>query len=112
MYPDASVPIVQLSLQRGYRPDAHLAVGRALAPLRDEGVLVMGSGLSWHNLRMIGAAARAPSNTFDDWLAQTLAAEPKTRTRQLLGWETAPAARIAHPEEDHFLPLMVAVGAA
>ena len=114
MYPDAhaSVPIVQLSLQRAYRPDAHLAVGRALAPLRDEGVLVMGSGLSWHNLRMIGAAARAPSNTFDDWLAQTLAAEPKTRTRQLLAWETAPAARIAHPEEDHFLPLMVAVGAA
>ena len=112
MYPDASVPIVQLSLKRGYRPDEHLAVGRALAPVRDEGVLVLGSGLSWHNLQMIGAAARTPSDRFDDWLAQTLAADPDTRTRRLLAWDTAPAARTAHPEEDHFLPLMVAVGAA
>jgi len=112
MYPDADVPVVQLSLKHGYDPAEHLAIGRALAPLRDEGVLIVGSGLSFHNLRMWGAAARAPSKAFDAWLDEALNAEPVERTRRLERWEDAPAARIAHPEEDHFVPLMVAVGAA
>jgi aromatic ring-opening dioxygenase catalytic subunit (LigB family) len=112
MYPDADVPVLQLSLRHGYEPEEHLAVGRALAPLRDEGVVILGSGLSWHNLSMIGPAARESSTAFDAWLAQTLAATPEERTRALKGWEQAPMARIAHPQEDHFVPLMVAVGAA
>ena len=112
MYPDASVPVVQLSLKRGYDPAEHLAIGRALAPLRDEGVLIVGSGLSWHNLRMLGPAGRAPSRQFDAWLDETLRSAPAERTRRLEKWEDAPAARIAHPEEDHLVPLMVAVGAA
>jgi len=103
---------VFLSLKHGYDPAEHLAIGRALAPLRDEGVLIVGSGLSWHNLRMFGPAASAPSRAFDGWLDETLAASPEERTRRLQGWETAPAARLAHPQEDHFVPLMVAVGAA
>jgi aromatic ring-opening dioxygenase catalytic subunit (LigB family) len=112
MYPAADVPVLQLSLKSGYDPAEHLAAGRALAPLRDEGVLIVGSGLSWHNLRMFGASARSPSEAFDDWLGKALNAPPEERTRLLTQWDTAPAARLAHPQEDHFIPLMVALGAA
>lgn len=112
MYPQADVPVVQLSLQHGYDPAAHLAVGRALAPLRDEGVLIVGSGLSYHNLRKLGPSGRDASRAFDAWLQETLSAEPAERTRRLLAWTEAPAAREVHPEEDHLIPLMVAVGAA
>jgi len=112
MYPAADVPITQLSLKRGLDPDEHLAAGRALAPLRDEGVLIIGSGLSYHNLRMFGPAARVPSAQFDGWLETTLAMDAGERTRALSSWSTAPAARVAHPREEHLLPLMVAVGAA
>ena len=112
MYPDADVPVVQLSLQSGYDPAAHLAVGRALAPLRDEDLLIVGSGLSYHNLLQFGPGAAAPSKAFDDWLQQAMADAPADRTQKLLDWSHAPAARIAHPREDHLVPLMVAVGAA
>jgi len=112
MYPDADVPVVQLSLKHGYDPAEHLAIGRALAPLREEGVLIVGSGLSWHNLRMFGPAAKAPSQAFDAWLDAALALPSAERSRRLEAWASAPAARLAHPEEDHLVPLMVAVGAA
>ncbi|MBA4178687.1 MAG: dioxygenase [Leptothrix sp. (in: Bacteria)] len=113
MYPEADVPVLQLSLQQGYDVAGHLAAGRALAPLRDEGVLILGSGLSFHNLRLRGPAARAPSKAFDDWLHATLEGSPPAeRQARLLQWDGAPAARIAHPREDHLLPLMVALGAA
>jgi aromatic ring-opening dioxygenase catalytic subunit (LigB family) len=112
MYPEANVPIVQLSLKSGYDPATHLLVGRALAPLRDEGVLVVGSGLSYHNLRKFGPAGREASRTFDDWLQDTVFATPGKRESRLLAWRDAPAARDAHPREDHLIPLMVAVGAA
>lgn len=113
IYPDADVPVLQLSLRRGYDPKEHIAVGRALAPLRDEGVLILGSGLSYHNLRDFGPAARQPSEAFDAWLQQTLVEiGPAERVARLVEWEAAPAARKAHPQEDHLLPLMVVVGAA
>ena len=113
MYPEADVPVVQLSLKAGYDPAEHLALGRALAPLRDEGVLIVGSGLSYHNLRQFGPGARQVSKMFDDWLQKTLVgSEPRERVKRLLDWEHAPAARQAHPQEDHLVPLMVAVGAA
>jgi len=112
MYPEADVPVVQLSLKSGYDPAEHLAIGRALAPLREEGVLIVGSGLSWHNLRMFGPAAKAPSQAFDSWLHATLASSPPERAQRLTEWTDAPSARLAHPEEDHLVPLMVAVGAA
>ncbi len=113
MYPQADVPVVQLSLRLGYDPAEHLAVGRALAPLRNQGVLIVGSGLSYHNLRRMGPPAAVPSKQFDDWLQQTLVtADPAQRAQRLIDWQMAPAARVAHPQEDHLLPLMVAVGAA
>jgi aromatic ring-opening dioxygenase catalytic subunit (LigB family) len=113
MYPDAQVPVLQLSLKHGYDVAEHFAVGRALKPLRDEGVLIVGSGLSFHNLRLRGPGAVQPSKAFDTWLHQTLEGlPPAERTAQLLQWEHAPAARIAHPQEDHLVPLMVALGAA
>lgn len=113
MYPEAHVPLVQLSLQQDYDPAQHLALGRALAPLRHEGVLIIGSGLSYHNLRAFGPAARTASGQFDAWLQHALLREtPEGRRQALLHWSDAPAARLAHPREDHLLPLMVAVGAA
>lgn len=112
MYPKAEVPVVQLSLKRGLDPAEHVALGRALAPLRDENVLIVGSGLSYHNLRNFGPQAREVSKAFDDWLADTVDAAPAQRVERLLAWSQAPAARIAHPREEHLIPLMVAVGAA
>ncbi len=113
IYPQAQVPTVQLSLLRGLDPAAHLALGRALAPLRDEDVLIVGSGLSYHNLRAFGPQAAAPSKAFDDWLQRTVVeSAPAARTQGLLDWAGAPAARLAHPREEHLIPLMVAVGAA
>lgn len=112
-WPAADVPILQLSIKHGYDPAEHLAVGRALAPLRDEGVLIIGSGLSYHNLRMFGRGAETPSRQFDEWLTRALVdTDPAGRTHALRDWESAPSARIAHPSEDHLIPLMVAVGAA
>ena len=113
IYPDAQVPVVQLSLRQGLDPAEHLAMGRALAALRDEDILIIGSGLSYHNLRAFGPQARVPAKAFDDWLAETmLHVSPAERTRRLIDWEAAPAARMVHPREEHLLPLMVAVGAA
>jgi aromatic ring-opening dioxygenase catalytic subunit (LigB family) len=113
IYPRADVPVLQLSLKTGLAPADHLALGRALAPLRDEDILIVGSGLSYHNLRAFGPAARAPSAAFDAWLENTRATpDAATRSATLAAWERAPAARLAHPREEHLLPLMVAVGAA
>ena len=114
LYPEETMQLVQVSLDARYDPEFHLAMGRALAPLRDEGVLILGSGLSFHNLRLINSpASHEPSRQFDDWLQQTLTVcAPQERAKRLIHWERAPAARLAHPREDHLLPLMVVVGAA
>lgn len=112
MYPEADVPLFQISLRHGYSPAEHLALGRALAPLRDEGVLILGSGLSYHNLRLFGPGAKEPSEGFDAWLSDALAKSPAERTKAIENWEQAPYARVAHKEEDHLVPLFVALGAA
>jgi aromatic ring-opening dioxygenase catalytic subunit (LigB family) len=113
LYPGEDIPLVQLSIDRSYDPELHLKLGRLLAPLRDEGVLIIGSGLSYHNLReMRGNEGPEPSRQFDAWLQETLAAAPAERTERLIRWEQAPMARAAHPQEDHLIPLMAAVGAA
>jgi aromatic ring-opening dioxygenase catalytic subunit (LigB family) len=112
-YPEANVPILQLSIKRGYDPEAHLAAGRALAPLRREGVLILGSGLSYHNLRAFGPQAKGSSHEFDEWLTEAVCgATGEERNRRLSDWSKAPSARVAHPREDHLIPLLVAAGAA
>jgi len=113
IYPDANVPIVQLSLKSGLDPKLHIEVGRALEPLRKQGVLIVGSGMSYHNLRGFGSEFSAASDEFDAWLTDAVCAgDAVTRNRKLEQWQTAPHARLAHPREEHLLPLMVASGAA
>ncbi|MDO6415291.1 class III extradiol ring-cleavage dioxygenase [Sphingomonas sp. BIUV-7] len=113
MWPDAAVPIVEMSIERGLDPSRHLALGRALAPLRDEGVLIIGAGMSFHNMRGYGDPRFThPSEDFDAWLGETVAMAPAERTARLIEWEGAPAARLSHPREEHLLPLLVAAGAA
>ena len=116
MFPDADIPIVQLSLRADLDPASHLAIGRALAPLRDEGVLIVGSGMSYHNLRRfwstdaqdVDAAAQ-----FDAWLTAAVETrDTEARDAQLDAWDRAPGARVAHPRSEHLLPLMVIAGAA
>jgi aromatic ring-opening dioxygenase catalytic subunit (LigB family) len=115
IYPEADMPIVQLSLKRGLDPATHLRIGAALAPLREEGVLIVGSGMSFHNLgiRSVENAPIRQSELFDEWLTRAVCApDPQSRESELLRWASAPAARFAHPREEHLLPLMVAAGAA
>jgi aromatic ring-opening dioxygenase catalytic subunit (LigB family) len=109
--PEADIPVVQLSLRADLDPDAHLAAGRALAPLRDEGVLIVGSGMSWHNMRGFSPAFTGKSEAFDGWLSQAMT-DPTRREEAIRHWSQAPYAREAHPREEHLAPLFVAAGAA
>ena len=109
--PEADIPVVQLSLRADLDPAAHLAAGRALGPLRDEGVLIVGSGMTWHNMAGFSPAFTARSQAFDAWLAEAIA-DPAGRDSALSHWEEAPYARQAHPREEHLAPLFVAAGAA
>lgn len=111
--PAAQLPVVQLSLREGLDPAEHLRLGRALAPLRDEGVLILGSGMSFHDVRalMRGDSAR-DAQVFDDWLTAAAVDAPDRRDAALVDWQRAPGARAAHPREEHLLPMMVAAGAA
>jgi len=111
-YPDADVPVVQLSLMASLDPGEHLRLGRALAPLRDEGVFIIGSGDSFHNMRKFGPAAREPSQAFNAWLTDALTGDPGEREKKLAAWASAPEARVCQPREDHLIPLMVVAGAA
>jgi aromatic ring-opening dioxygenase catalytic subunit (LigB family) len=111
-YPAADVPTIQLSLKRGLNPSEHLAMGRALAPLRNEGVFIIGSGMTYHNLRAFGPHASPVAESFDAWLREVTVREPRQRDEALAAWAQAPAARQAHPREEHLLPLMVIAGAA
>jgi 4,5-DOPA dioxygenase extradiol len=110
MYPAADVPVLQVSLP-GLDPKELYALGRALAPLRDEGVLLFGSGFLTHNMRAIGES-RTPAwaTEFDAWCAEVLA---RRDVDALIDWKVrAPSARLAHPREEHFAPVIAAAAAA
>ena len=115
MFPDADIPVVQLSLNSNLDPQIHLQLGQALTTLRDEGVLIVGSGMSFHNMRGYGDPRFGPiSDEFDGWLTDAVQAEPEQRHQALIDWAQAPSARMSHPPraEEHLLPLMVVAGAA
>ena len=115
MFPAAHIPVVQLSLSTTLDPALHLAAGRALQALRDEGVLMIGSGMSYHNMRGYGDPRSGPiSDEFDAWLTEAVQAPPRQREQSLTDWAQAPSARLSHPlhAEEHLLPLMVVAGAA
>ncbi len=114
-FPDAAIPVVELSVRKDLDPATHIAIGTALAPLREDGVLILASGMSYHNLRGFFAndqRVEAISEAFDAWLAKAVCQPQSPREAALIGWEAAPYARICHPREEHLIPLMVAVGAA
>ncbi|MDE2419507.1 MAG: dioxygenase [Burkholderiales bacterium] len=110
MYPAANVPVVAMSLQTGLDPELHCKLGAALSSLRDDGVLIVGAGMSYHNLRDFAAQAPA-SFVFHDWLDKVLMSNQAGRTEHLAEWHNAPGGRASHPREEHLLPLMVASGA-
>lgn len=116
IYPDADVPVVQLSLHSNLDAATHIAIGRALSPLRNEGVLIIGSGMSYHNLRDFFRDDVKPGRAaedFDQWLYDTLTdVHSIIRDDRLAAWADAPGARACHPRSEHLIPLMVTAGAA
>lgn len=111
-FPDADIPVVEMSVDRDLDPALHLAAGRALAPLREAGVLIIASGMSFHNMRGYGDPRfTGPSQAFDQWLTDAVQSSDEVRAAALERWEEAPAGRLSHPQEEHLLPLMVAAGA-
>ncbi len=115
MYPDADVPVLQVSMPT-LDPAGLFEIGQRLAPLRDEGVLIMGSGFTTHNLRAMAvspvpdATPPAWSSEFDDWVRRTVAARDVDGLLDFA--RKAPASRLAHPRTEHFAPLFVALGAS
>jgi aromatic ring-opening dioxygenase catalytic subunit (LigB family) len=111
-FPHADIPVVTLSLNESLDPALHLASGRALAPLRDEGVLIIASGMSFHNLRgYMRPETPDRARAFDAWLTAAAESSASKRDALLTNWRTAPFAAYAHPREEHLIPLMVAAGA-
>ena len=116
VYPLADVQCVQLSLDQTLNPTTHIEIGKALAPLRDQGVLIIGSGMSFHNMQAFYSELDSKANqAFDQWLIN-ICTNPDLSLSQkeqgLIGWKHATGARYSHPREEHLLPLHVCFGAA
>lgn len=118
MYPHAQIPCIQLSLLKNLDPGAHIALGKAIAALRKQAILIIGSGMSFHNLKTFfsrNTDSNKENVEFDDWLIETCThpvISLMERERRLLEWEKAPSARFCHPREEHLLPLHVCYGIA
>jgi len=117
MYPEADIPCIQLSLLDSLDPADHIALGEAMSGISGDGVLVIGSGFSFHNLKaFFSRDASLPDDrneAFERWLVETCSdrcLEEAERARRLLAWESAPHARYCHPREEHLLPLHVCYG--
>lgn len=120
MYPNADIPCVQLSLVQGLDSETHLRLGKALRSLKNQNLLILGSGFSFHNISEFFNGEDShhgdPRNdAFQTWLVQTCGSSslsPAERWERLASWEKAPHARYCHPREEHLLPLHVCYGAA
>lgn len=117
MYPQANIPVIQLSLLASLDAGEHIALGRALAPLREKNLLVVGSGMSFHNLRAFfvpGLVSEQDNQVFEGWLQATCTAamDEAKRAEQLARWFQAPSALACHPRPEHLLPLHVCYGIA
>jgi len=112
-FPDADIPTIQISLSSSLSPELHLKIGALLEPLRDKGVLIIGSGMSYHDVgALMGRKAVSGSEDFDHWLTESILMPADQRDERLLNWDSAPAARLCHPREEHLMPLHVVAGAA
>ncbi len=112
-FPEADIPMIEMSVEKSFDPRLNLDAGKALAPLRAEGVLIVGSGMSFHNMRGYGDPRfTAPSEEFDHWITAAAESDPDKREALLASWSDAPSGRLSHPREEHLLPLMVAAGAS
>jgi len=115
MYPKADIPVLQVSLPT-MDPRELFDLGQKLAPLRDEGVLIVGSGMSFHNLRYFGSTdprVIEAAQRFDDWLTAAVEARDEAqRSHALESWSASPDALFCHPRAEHLAPLFVVAGAA
>jgi aromatic ring-opening dioxygenase catalytic subunit (LigB family) len=108
----ADIPTIQISLSADLSPETHLQMGKLLAPLRKEGVLIVGSGMSYHDVSaLMGRSDVSGAGEFDTWLSESML-DIKARETHLANWADAPFARACHPREEHLLPLHVVAGAA
>jgi aromatic ring-opening dioxygenase catalytic subunit (LigB family) len=119
MFPEASIPCVQLSLVNNLNPATHIEIGKALSELRKEKLLIIGSGFSFHNMKALSSRTEngfdSGNEAFEDWLIDTCTNEnfsASDREMKLIGWSRAPFARYCHPREEHLLPLHVCYGLA
>lgn len=118
MYPQARIPCIQLSLLKNLNPRLHIALGKAIASLREKNILIIGSGMSFHNLKTFfsnNIDSSKENDAFDEWLIETCAnpaISSEEREKRLIEWEKAPFARFCHPREEHLLPLHVCYGIA
>lgn len=114
MYPEAEIPVVTVSLDKSLSADKNIRIGQALAPLRDEGVLILGSGYSFHNMDAFfhpSEKSYLASRNFNNWLKDTILHSPDPLSK-LRKWEEAPGARVCHPREEHLLPLFMTAASA
>lgn len=117
IYPQADVPITMISLKDTLDAPSHVAIGKALEPLREEEILIVASGMTYHNMPMFRLSDPdhvAQAERFDTWLAEAVEeTDPETRAERLAAWELNPDALACHvPDHDHLVPLFVAAGAA
>jgi aromatic ring-opening dioxygenase catalytic subunit (LigB family) len=117
MYPDADIPVVAVSMHASLDAEKNIMIGQALQPLREEGVLIVGSGYSFHNLRAFfnpTTASQKASKDFNEWLKATITKSNSAEEVKegLVRWEQAPSARMCHPREEHLLPLFMVAAAA
>ena len=118
MFPEAKIPCVQLSLLNHLDPTVHIAIGKALRPLRRDNVMFIGSGFSFHNMQAFFSDSQGldqKNADFEEWLIDTCTNQNLSfveRISRLIAWQQAPTARYCHPREEHLLPLHVCAGLA